>query len=82
MKTKQVTVIFRGTELSLPAGLRVKPVTPYPTQTRPQYWLDEFPADLFPTGSMIRHDAVHYGIWLEESDIEMIAKAKTAQPTP
>jgi hypothetical protein len=70
MKTKQVTVSFKGQSLALPAGLRVKPVAPYPTQVRKQYWLDEFPADLFPPNSIIRHDAVHYGVWLEESEVQ------------
>lgn len=51
--------------VAIPAGLRVKPVTRYPMQTRPQFWLDEFPPDLFPPGSIQLHDAQHYGVWLE-----------------
>ncbi len=70
MKTKSVTVKFKGQDLALPAGLRVKPVAPYPTQTRPQFWLDEFPADIFPRGSMILHDAEHYGVWLEAGEVQ------------
>jgi hypothetical protein len=49
--------------VNLPAGLRVEPVTRYPTQTRPQFWLTEFPASLF--SDFERHDASHYGVWLE-----------------
>jgi len=70
MKTKAVTVQFRGHALTLPEGLQVEPVAPYPTQNRPQYWLKEFPEALFPQGSIERHDAIHYGVWLEESEVE------------
>lgn len=70
MKTKAIVVQFRNQTLNLPAGLRVKPVAPYPTQTRPQFWLDEFPEDIFPRNSIVRHDAEHYGVWLEQSEVE------------
>lgn len=51
--------------ITLPEGLRVAPI---PGQVG-KYWLDEFPADLFPANSMIRHDAVHYGVWLTEEEV-------------
>lgn len=68
MVSKACEVKFRtyGT-LALPAGLRVKEV---PGERGLWFWLDEFPTDLFPTGSMIRHDAVHYGVWLSEDQVQ------------
>lgn len=63
-------------EIRLPAGLRVKPVEPYPMQTRPEYFLAEFPVSLpppytsFPIGSFYRHDAIHYGIRLTEDQVQ------------
>lgn len=68
--TKLTEVDLKGRKLTIPAGLRAAPVAPYPTQTRPQFWLEEFPTDLFPPNSIERHDAVHYGVWLEQSDVE------------
>lgn len=38
--------------------------------TAGKFWLDEFPADLFPPNSFVRHDAVHYGIVVEPEEVE------------
>lgn len=62
--TRRVTVQFRPNNplgpyvLNLPAGLRVMPI---PHIDCGGYWLDEFPESMFPRGSMILHDAEHYG---------------------
>jgi hypothetical protein len=70
MKTKGGKVIFKVSkmiyDLKLPAGLKVKPIPGYIDH----YWLDEFPEDLFPIGSFVRHDAIHHGIWLHKSEID------------
>jgi hypothetical protein len=70
MTTKKVKVTFKKVTYDLPAGLRVKPITPYPTQTRPLYWLDQLPEELFPLGSIQRHDAIHYGLVLEANQVQ------------
>jgi hypothetical protein len=74
--TKQVKINFGVSnmryEIELPAGLRVKKITgePMADPENPQYFLDSFPFVLFPVNSFIRHDAVHYGIRLDESQVQ------------
>ena len=75
MRTKAVTKKFSAAsstthyEVSLPAGLRIREITE--GSTKGKFFLDEFPADLFPPNSMIRHDAEHYGIILEPNEVEI-----------
>jgi hypothetical protein len=57
-------------QIDIPAGLRVSKVEPYGTIEKAYYVLNEFPNDIFPFNSFIRHDAVHYGIPLDESQVE------------
>lgn len=62
-------------DVTIPAGTKCSPVTPYPTQTRPQFWIDDFGWIEKVTGfkdSMLKHDAVHYGIWLEADQVEEV----------
>ena len=60
--------------VTLPAGLRVQPV--YPNQKPPSvYFLDQFPADLFPPFSFELHDAVHYGIRIPAEFVETCEQA-------
>lgn len=74
MKTKaMIGVKFQGGSampfpaytIDIPEGLRV-----VPTGCEGTYWLDEFPADLFPKGSFLLHDAVHYGITLPSACVQ------------
>lgn len=72
MKTKAITKRFGpscGTvhTVTLPAGLRVKPIKE--GGTKGKYFLDEFPSDIFPPKSIVLHDAVHYGVVLEPSEV-------------
>lgn len=50
----------------VPAGLRVR-FLPDPSGGR--FVLDEFPEDLFPANSLVRHDAEHYGLPLATEDL-------------
>ena len=72
--TKEVRTTFgvgrSHYEIYLPAGLRVRRIEGEPGVQ--QYFLDEFPVNLFPIDSFIRHDAIHYGIRLSESETEEI----------
>lgn len=52
--------------VNLPAGLKVRPIK----GRAGEYWIDEFPPKIFPKGSMILHDATHYGIVVKEEDVE------------
>lgn len=75
MKTKHTTAkVTTGgrypQEVEIPPGLRVKIVPPYPMQKAPEYFLDEFPEALFPKGSIILHDAEHYGVRLTASQVK------------
>lgn len=51
------------TVLDIPAGLRCT------ATTKGNYFLDEFPSDLFPNWSILRHDAEHYGIALTPDQV-------------
>lgn len=78
--TKEVKLTFGVSrsryEIHLPAGLRVKRIEGEPGVQ--QYFLDEFPVNLpppytsFPIDSFVRHDAIHYGIRLSESETEEV----------
>jgi hypothetical protein len=57
--------------VSLRAGMRCRQITD--GATRGSFWIDEFPADLFPFGSMIRHDAEHYGITVDAEYVSLRA---------
>ena len=76
MKTKAVHIKFSGPlgkleyEKDLPAGLRVKSIPVVGTQRPNEYWLDQFPLDLFPINSFERHDATHYGVRLTREQVE------------
>jgi hypothetical protein len=72
MKTKNIEnkVWKRGHSTyttNIPAGLRVL-LLKYPTGNH--YVLDEFPVDIFPLGSIVRHDAEHYGLPLTPEEVE------------
>lgn len=67
-KTKAVTTQFKGQTLAIPAGLRAVRITS--GATAGNYFVDEFPTSLFPINSIIRHDAVHYGVMLTPSEVE------------
>lgn len=65
MKTKACEVEFRNYgKITIPAGLRCSPTS------HEQFFLDQFPEDLFPANSMIRHDATHYGVRLNADQVE------------
>ena len=81
--TKEVELDWKGggrfyRKIRLPAGLRVKPIPFEPMRNEPMYWLDEFPTDLpkyytsFPINSFERHDATHYGIRLNEEQVQEV----------
>lgn len=53
--------------LDIPAGLRVKLIAE--GGTKGKFFLDQFPASIFPSGSFIRHDAVHYGVVLDPDQV-------------
>lgn len=75
--TKEVKLIFGVSrmryEIHLPAGLRVRKIEGDGTK---QYFLSEFPINSkppftsFPIDSFIRHDAIHYGIRLNENQVQ------------
>ena len=57
--------------LTLPAGLRVKRIEGLGAGSGlGKFWLDEFPVDLFPLGSIKLHDAVHYGVVLSPEEVQ------------
>jgi len=59
--------------LDIPAGLRCREITGEPCSTGgKQYFLDEFPVRIFPRDSFVYHDARHYGIRLNESQVEHV----------
>lgn len=71
MKTKTETFKKFGPGVScatIPAGLRVIEIQS--GSTKGQYFLDEFPRDVFPRGSIARHDAEHYGITYTRDEVE------------
>lgn len=57
--------------VDLPAGLRCTPITA--GAAAGGYFLDQFPPDLFPAGSLIRHDAEHYGVRLTAAQVKPVA---------
>ncbi len=71
--TKTATVKFWGPNGcqtgEIPAGLRCE--GPHKNgDGSAVYFLDEFPAELFPAGSMELHDAEHYGIRYTLEELE------------
>lgn len=80
--TKETSVMFGvgyntpKYEITLRAGLRVKPIKGEPGGGPQMYWLDEFPTNekppytSFPMDSFTRHDAIHYGIRLTEEQVQ------------
>jgi hypothetical protein len=71
-KTKSQKVVFKVSrmvyELDIPAGLRTRLINV--GGTKGSYFLDEFPHELFPANSFVRHDAEHYGIVLTPDQVE------------
>lgn len=66
--TKQCKVNFREYgEIEIPEGLRVTEIKE--GSTKGSYFLDQFPANLFPPNSIIKHDAVHYGVVLSKDQV-------------
>jgi hypothetical protein len=51
-------------QATIPAGLRVAP-----TGRKGEFWLDEFPPDIFPRGSIALHDAIHYGVTYHADEV-------------
>lgn len=69
MRLKQdLTVEFKGHTLNLPRGLRCVQITRGGTVGK--YWIDEFPLHIFPAGSILKHDAIHYGIVIGPEMVE------------
>lgn len=75
--TKACTVHFgpNATPLSnytvtLPAGLRVEEIRD--GATRGNFWLDQFPLEIFPGDSLMRWDAIHYGVTLGRDQVEFV----------
>ena len=71
--TKAVKVTFGGGAcpeytVELPEGLKVSSA-PAGGSAKAGFWVDEFPEDIFPKGSMILHDAEHYGIRLTPEQV-------------
>ena len=64
---------------TVPAGLRCKPVAH--GSGAKGFYLDEFPVDLFPTHSLIRHDATHYGVAIPVDAVEETTPAPPDWPT-
>lgn len=79
--TKELNGIkFGGTgcpqyTLDLPEGLGVS-LAPEKGLEPAGYWLDEFPENIFPKGSMVLHDAMYRGIRLTEEQV----KDKASRP--
>jgi hypothetical protein len=57
--------------VTIPKGLRCTLITE--GSTKGKFFLNEFPPSIFPFQSIIRHDAIHYGIVLELFEVEEIA---------
>jgi hypothetical protein len=57
---------YKGYPLHLRAGLRAVFL---PAGSNSRWVLDEFPEDLFPRGSILLHDAEHYGIEIQVEQI-------------
>lgn len=68
-------VTFEGLThtINLPAGLRVSLIAE--GSNAGNYFLDEFPDDIFPPNSILRHDAEHRGIELTRAQVD---KGETA----
>lgn len=56
--------------LDIPAGLRCSMIQE--GGTKGQFFLDEFPSNIFPTGSIILHDATYHGINLTADQVELV----------
>lgn len=56
-----------GMGVTIPTGLRVRQLSDG------RYVLDEFPTDLFPTDSIPRWDAIHYGVTIPSSHVKETA---------
>ena len=54
--------------LEIPAGLDVAMI--HDSQGKGHWMLNEFPQDLFPLGSILRHDITHRYIYLEHDNVE------------
>lgn len=86
-RTKEAVVIkgFQGggaipyAEFTIPAGLRCKMVTN--GGGRRSFYLDQFPVDLFPGNSCLRHDATHYGVTIPDSAVEETTPAPPDWPS-
>ncbi len=72
-KSKACTIEFYGGSalprtLKIPAGLRVKRIGE--GSNPDNYWIEQFPESVFgPKGSILRHDATHYGVVLKPSQV-------------
>jgi len=76
MKTKEHIKTYKHgyhleSKLFIPKGLAVKFLKD-PLGGR--WVLDEFPIKLFPPNSLIRHDAIHYGITINPENLENIKR--------
>ena len=58
---------WRTYTTEIPSGLRVVEILGGSYQG--SFFLDEFPEELFPSGSIIRHDAEHYGVVLNRDQV-------------
>jgi hypothetical protein len=69
--SKEITMEFGAGRLkntiTIPAGTRVQPVKPFPTQTRPLFWVDDL--SFLDRNSITHHDAEHYGITLSADQV-------------
>ena len=64
---------------TIPAGTRCQQVTH--GGGRIGFYLDEFPANLFPGGSCIRHDVTHYGVHIPDEAVEDVTPAPIDLPS-
>lgn len=56
---------FAYPDFQIPAGLLCTP-----SGMHGQFFLGQLPKDIFPEGSGLRHDAVHYGIFIDAENVE------------
>lgn len=63
------TVNFKNQPIFLPGGLRCSQIKEGGTAGK--YFLDQFPPEIFPRGSILLHDVTHYGIVLEPEQVDL-----------
>lgn len=72
-KTKcDITIkgFYEGSTLSYPDIYLPKGMRCIPSGVQGKFFLDQLPKEIFPSGSCLRHDAEHYGIFIEAENVE------------